>query len=374
MYLKNSLLSGPDGPYLAIEDHCSRQYKLTLIQDDESGFYVSAQSYNGEECTFRCVVDNQDNDSFSVSLNPFAHPHINPGMSEAPDKIFVLSDIEGNFNALYSLLVAHHIMDKNFNWIFGKNALVVLGDVMDRGENVTQCLWLIYRLEELAAKQGGSVHFILGNHELMNQESDLRFRHKKYAALEQLVTEIEDEVEAHNEFYAHNNFLLGWILNKNTMERIGNTLFVHGGVSPELLEGRISIPRINSHVRHHLKGQRVEPELMNLLIGSYGPLWYRGMAADHGTYSKVSESVVDQVLDFYSSDRLVIGHSVTVQVKEDYHGKVIRTDVLHSRAKFSELTQGVMIEGEKVYRAYGNGTRELLVAERPVVIRENEPA
>ncbi len=42
------------------------------------------------------------------------------------------------------------------------------GDMFDRGDQVTECLWLVYALEETAKAAGGYVHFILGNHELMN--------------------------------------------------------------------------------------------------------------------------------------------------------------------------------------------------------------
>jgi len=46
--------------------------------------------------------------------------------------------------------------------------LVLVGDCVDRGQEVTQVLWLIYKLEIAAKNKGGSVHFVLGNHEIMN--------------------------------------------------------------------------------------------------------------------------------------------------------------------------------------------------------------
>ncbi|MDR3219897.1 MAG: hypothetical protein LBU22_13160 [Dysgonamonadaceae bacterium] len=68
--------------------------------------------------------------------------------------ILVISDIEGNWHSFKKLLQNGKVMDENFNWIFGKGHLVLLGDFMDRGLNVTQILWLIYKLEDEAEKQG----------------------------------------------------------------------------------------------------------------------------------------------------------------------------------------------------------------------------
>ena len=83
-------------------------------------------------------------------------------------KIIAISDIEGNFNAFRNLLLANEIIDSAYNWTFGNGHLVLPGDFFDRGLNVTECLWLIYDLEEKAKLYGGYVHYILGNHEIMN--------------------------------------------------------------------------------------------------------------------------------------------------------------------------------------------------------------
>src|SRR4029079_15000434 len=59
-------------------------------------------------------------------------------------KMLILSDIEGNFEALRKLLQANHVIDDDFNWTFEKNHLVLIGDFVDRGTMVTEVLWLIY--------------------------------------------------------------------------------------------------------------------------------------------------------------------------------------------------------------------------------------
>jgi hypothetical protein len=89
-------------------------------------------------------------DAFSFSLldSIVLAPAVYPATMQ---QILVLSDIEGNFLALKTMLLGAKVMDDKFNWTFGKGHLVLIGDFFDRGVNVTECLWLIYKLEKEAA-------------------------------------------------------------------------------------------------------------------------------------------------------------------------------------------------------------------------------
>jgi len=97
-----------------------------------------------------------------------------------PEKLIAISDIEGNFNGFYSFLLANKVMDEDANWIFGDGHLVLNGDFFDRGDQVTQVLWLIYHLENQAIESNGKIHFVLGNHEIMNLYGDVSHNDYKY--------------------------------------------------------------------------------------------------------------------------------------------------------------------------------------------------
>jgi len=83
------------------------------------------------------------------------------------DSIYVLGDIHGRFDILIKLLQNARVIDSNLNWVGNQKHLVALGDIFDRGHDVTRTVWFLYKLERQAKEQGGRVHVVLGNHEIM---------------------------------------------------------------------------------------------------------------------------------------------------------------------------------------------------------------
>ena len=96
------------------------------------------------------------------------------------DNIAALSDIHGQYDLLIELLTNNKIINNDLNWDFGEGHLVIVGDIFDRGSKVNEVLWLIYKLEIQARKMGGRVHFLLGNHDYMVLQRDLRYINSRY--------------------------------------------------------------------------------------------------------------------------------------------------------------------------------------------------
>ena len=71
-----------------------------------------------------------------------------PTTYEMPEKLLAISDIEGNFLTFRDLLVNNGVMSPTYKWTFGTGHLVLNGDFFDRGLHVTECLWLVYHLEQ----------------------------------------------------------------------------------------------------------------------------------------------------------------------------------------------------------------------------------
>lgn len=262
-----------------------------------------------------------------------------------PEKIFVVSDIEGNFRSLCRLLMRAKVVDKHLKWIFQDNHLVILGDCFDRGEQVTECLWLIYSLEERAKRKGGHVHFILGNHEIMNMNGDWRYVHPRYA---------ERKKGATTALYDGNNELWRWLCTKNIIEKVGSLLFVHGGIANELLQPGMSVAEINRLARlYYTKAQEAVGDYRaSLLYGSQtSPFWYRGYYT--GT---ASQQQINTTLEFFDVDTILTGHTPVGQIDSYFSGKVINVHADHASAH----SEGLLICEDQFYRLSIDGKKEMI--------------
>ncbi len=236
------------------------------------------------------------------------------------DSIAVITDVHGQYGIYLNQLMSNGIIDSNLKWKFGKGHLVFLGDAFDRGDRVTEVLWHLFSLEKQAAKAGGMVHFILGNHEVMILDEDLRYLNQKYRNVE-VISGIK-----YSDLYSANSVLGKWLRSKPVMITINDIIFVHGGISPELVHRNLNIGQINQIFTDSIVGKDIwaagENEELDFLSGDKGPLWYRGYFTD----STFSESSLDSILTFYEKAHIVVGHSPHKEIKSLFNNKILGID------------------------------------------------
>lgn len=359
--LNNIAFLSVDGPYLFRDKKGGKV--LSVVQGGETFQLIEESIDLDKETQLKCVVDNEDRDAFLIPIMDQIKP---PKSSyKQPEKLLAISDIEGNFNAFYSLLVSNGVMDKEYNWTYEKGHLVLIGDFMDRGDNVTQVLWLIYKLEQAAKEHGGMVHFILGNHEILNLQGQTNYVDKKYTKLAKRYAGKLDDNEAYLDLMADNQELVRWMKSKNSVEKIGNTLFVHAGISKELVAARFSVGQINNIIRNRLKHGPSRNELDRMdeefMFASHGPLWFRGLAVPYRRmYKKATQKEVNRALRHFHVKHIAIGHTIAQEVSLDFEGGVIRTDVKHGRIKGSDHSQGLLIENDQLFRVNAKGEKTKL--------------
>ncbi len=80
---------------------------------------------------------------------------------------FATSDSHGHLTELTAALQRAGLLDEEFRWCGGSSRLWVLGDLLDRGPDGLGVIALVRRLVDEAAAAGGSVHPLLGNHEVI---------------------------------------------------------------------------------------------------------------------------------------------------------------------------------------------------------------
>ena len=287
---------------------------------------------------------------------PTVRPTPPPDSFANVEKIVAVSDIHGEYDAFVDILRTCGVIDSDGKWAFGAGHLVVDGDVFDRGDGVTESLWLIYRLEQEALAAGGRVHFTLGNHEAMVLRGDERYVNDKYLRGIVARTGIE-----YRNLYGPKTELGRWLRTRPTMVRINDVLFVHGGLSPELMGKELGRGEVNRKMWEALDldsdGLRSDT-LAAFLLKSYGPLWYRGMLRDYkDRYDRLDSSQVAAVLESYGVSAVVLGHSELDEVKPHYGGLVYSVDVpLEDLGSF----QALLWEDGQFYRISGTGERRPL--------------
>jgi hypothetical protein len=254
----------------------------------------------------------------------------------AAEKLLAVSDIEGNFKGFQALLRGAGVIDAQLRWCFGRGHLVLVGDFFDRGLNVTECLWLVYKLEQEAEQAGGKVHFIMGNHERMNLTGHFKYVRRKY------FSNADTLGVAYPRWYDRATVIGQWLRTKNVAEKIGSTVFVHGGLSPQIAAAKLSLRQLNDLARSSIgtATTSLTPQARLATQPPGSPDWYRGLVLE-----EPREAQVEAVLKAYGATTMVVGHTPVERISRLYHGKVVAIDLPHQqRTDAGEPLQALWLE------------------------------
>lgn len=270
------------------------------------------------------------------------------------DKVIAVGDIHGHYSALANYLITNKVIDKNHNWIWGDGHLVFLGDVFDRGNEVTESLWLINQLDLKARKYGGRVHLLLGNHEVMIMLNDTRYLNRKYEFFSKYF------MREPADFFGMDDVLGKWLRTRNTVIKINDCIYSHAGISPAVHKQQISLENINELIREFLLANPDTPmpdaDLTNLLLNENGPLWYRGYILDGFSGGKsITERQVINILKSFKASKIIIAHTEVKRMISLFDGKVIAIDVPIRTEKV--IPEALLVENGKFYRLTGTGER-----------------
>lgn len=291
--------------------------------------------------------------SFAVKLRAPAAPA--PDTVDVPAKspLFVIADTHGEYEILAQMLTRQKIVDAGLRWSFGRGHLVVLGDVFDRGPNHLEILWLLYSLEAQAAKAGGGLHFVLGNHELMALGGDARYLNPKYAETARVLG-----VPAYAALFSPDSVLGQWLRSRAVVMKVGGLLCLHGGISRALVDQQLTLAQINDTVRLSLAG-RVSGDVAaraDFLTSTLGPLWYRGYFAEPADFSGATMADVDLALARFGATRILVGHTIVPTITPLYDGKVIAVQVYPRREAGLVHFESLLIRDGRLSRAFADGT------------------
>lgn len=270
--------------------------------------------------------------------------------------LFVMADTHGEFEIAVELLQRHNVIDSQLRWSFGRGHLAVLGDAVDRGPHHTEILWLLYKLEAEAARAGGGLHFVLGNHESMMLAGDQRYLNPKYLAVRDALGLVN-----YASLWSEETLLGQWLRTRAVVMKIGDYLVLHGGISRETVDRKLTLAQMNDEVRRALGSRRRD----SYVLTAAGPQWYRGYfpeAARQGGFTPATLEDVDAALAFYKVKAIFVGHTVVPTVAPLYGGRVVAVQVYPHRdaATGRAVMEGVLVRRGAFHRARVDGGLEPL--------------
>jgi hypothetical protein len=279
--------------------------------------------------------------------------------------LFVVADTHGEFEILVHMLRAHRVVNGKLGWSFGRGQLVILGDVFDRGLHQLEILWLLYELEAQARKAGGAVHLLLGNHEVMALRGDGTYLNEKYQR-----TARQSGVRGYSLLFDADSVLGQWLRTRPAVLKLNDGLYLHGGVSPALVDRKLSLAEVNDGVRAGLNklppfspGER---ERVEFLLGPAGPLWYRGYFSERGRPAVATAADVDRVLAAFGVRRVFVGHTIVPTITQLYAGKVVAVQVYPGHeADGRDHFEALSIVNGKLLHALPDGTTQPVKGDIP---------
>jgi hypothetical protein len=288
---------------------------------------------------------------------------------EGVERIVAVGDIHGAYEPLVGILRAAGVLDGRLRWAGGRTHLVQTGDILDRGPDSRKALDLLRRLEDDARRGGGTVHLLLGNHEVMRMLGDLRYVSPgEYGAFvtassdktrnafvesappnlrAQLLLETPPGLVEMRIAFGREGEYGRWLRKLDVAVKINGVLFLHGGISPATAS--MDCDALNAGVRRELTSDldktRAAP-LDSLAAREDGPLWYRGLAQEPDTFAPQ----VEEILSKQHAHAIVIGHTVAPdgRIRTRFGGRVVQIDtgmqrgyVPTGRASALQIQQGV---------------------------------
>jgi hypothetical protein len=233
-----------------------------------------------------------------------------PARGSQPQRIVAVGDLHGDYQAWIEIASRAGLIDRRARWAGGSAVLVQTGDITDRGPDSLKIIRHLMRLQGQARRSGGRVVVVLGNHEAMNMTDDLRYVHPgefaafanadsdrlrrgifeankvtiaaAYRSANPALTDapIRDAWLAanppgkleHQAAWSPSGELGRWTMANPAVARVGDTLFVHGGIS--IRYAGVPVDQINRLAAAAIASRTADPAA--IINDQFGPLWYRG--------------------------------------------------------------------------------------------------
>jgi hypothetical protein len=252
-------------------------------------------------------------------------------------RVVAIGDIHADVGALRLALQAAGAVNARGTWIGGNLTVVQLGDLIGRSDDERAVLDMVFDVQRQAAKAGGALHALIGNHEVFAGRVDnqavgpnpfpawegirgLRLDHRALLHLPR-------HERARGAALMPGGPYALRIAEFPVAVTIGGTVFAHGGVTPRW--AAYGIARINREVSQWLKGLAPEPESAAGIDDGDAVMWTRQFSLD---VDEEDCAVLERSLRILNARRMVVAHTVHEQITPRCGERVWAIDVGMSRA------------------------------------------
>lgn len=322
-------------------------------------------------------------------------------MRPGTGRIVVVGDLNGAYDALLDILIGTGLVNRRLRWTGGRDELVQVGDVFNRGSGALQAFKLLLALQRQARRAGGNVTVLLGNHEVMTA-----LRHEGYCtegeylafataaerrawpvrvqrAMRRLVRRrphgvvlpIEPRLEAWKVEHVPGRTAMRRALGpRGSLGKAlralpvayasGGNLFVHAGLLPEW--AKLGVVGLAERARQDwaaVRGNRLwSLPKRSLFRAADSPLWDRSLVrGGAGAAARLRET-----LRLVGAQRMVVGHTQTGSLRGGQEGRIlvlargrlVAVDVGLAEGEHTPRS-ALIIEGARGLEWTSNGVRVL---------------
>jgi len=275
--------------------------------------------------------------ALALALNASGAQPFDSAQGKPPARVVAIGDIHADMSAFRSALRTAGAIDARDEWIGGALTVVQLGDLIGRSNEEREVLDFVFDLQRKARLAGGTVHALIGNHEVFGGRLDnqaigpnpfpswegvpgLQLDHPRLRVL-------PSHARTRGAALMPGGPYARRIAEFPVILKLGSTVFVHGGVVPRW--ARYGIERINRDVRDWLLGLTNEPDSALGVDDGDRVMWTRQFSAN---VTEDDCAVLGESLKILGARRMVVAHTVHEEITARCNERVWATDVGMSRA------------------------------------------
>ena len=259
------------------------------------------------------------------------------GKPAGSGRVVAIGDVHADLDAFRLALRTAGAINAKDEWIGGALTIVQLGDLIGRYDEEREVLDFLFDLQRRARLGGGTVHALIGNHEVFGGRIDNQaVGRNPFPAWEGIPgLKLDDprlRILPPHERARGAALMPGGPYARRLAEfpvvlKLGDTVFVHGGVVPRWAQ--YGIERINREVQDWLRGQRAtEPDSALGVDDGDRVMWTRQFSA---SVTDADCAMLGESLQILRARRMIVAHTVHEEITARCNERVWATDIGMSR-------------------------------------------